>query len=130
MFKYAEIGSRMRYFGENKFSTMADFARALAIEPVNLTPYLNGRTRPGNKLQNKLRDLGCDIEWLMTGKTQEHKICTKSEQEILSFLQSIGVDSVDKIKTILSPENTIKDISYALYERLQKYAVKKRKDRL
>lgn len=47
---------------------MADFARALDISPALLSHYLSGRSKPGNKLQQKLRDLGCDIDWLMTGE--------------------------------------------------------------
>jgi len=39
----------------------------------NLHDYLSGRTNPGNEVQDKLRALGCNIEWLMTGKSAERK---------------------------------------------------------
>lgn len=48
---------------------MSHFARALRISPALLSHYLSGRSKPGNKLQQKLRDLGCDINWLMTGES-------------------------------------------------------------
>lgn len=48
---------------------MAEFSRRLELKTAQeLYPYLNGKSLPGNKLQSKLRDLGCDIEWLMTGE--------------------------------------------------------------
>lgn len=34
----------------------------------SLSGYLTGKRRPGVDVQNKLRVLGCDIEWLMTGE--------------------------------------------------------------
>jgi repressor LexA len=50
---------------------MAAFGRALGLRPQELYRYLSGQIQPGNKLQSKLRDLGCDLEWLMTGKKKE-----------------------------------------------------------
>jgi SOS-response transcriptional repressor LexA len=67
----SEIRERLRKFGESKFPSMAQFARALRITPQDLNHYLMGNGKPGNKLQSRLRDLGCDIEWLMTGKEPE-----------------------------------------------------------
>lgn len=64
-----EIGQRLRQWGSSRFPSQAAFARALGLVPQNLTPYLNGITLPGNTIQAKLREIGCDIEWLMTGKT-------------------------------------------------------------
>jgi transcriptional regulator with XRE-family HTH domain len=64
-----EIGQRLRQWSATQFPSLAAFARALGWIPQNLTPYLNGTILPGNALQAKLRKLGCDIEWLMTGKT-------------------------------------------------------------
>ncbi|MBW7887417.1 MAG: hypothetical protein H3C35_03525 [Bacteroidetes bacterium] len=48
---------------------MSNFSKALDMSSQNLNKYLNGKQRPGALLQSKLRGLGCDIEWLMTGKT-------------------------------------------------------------
>lgn len=62
-----KIGKRLREFGEGKFDSIAEFARALGMAPQNLNSYLSGLFTPGNKMQARLRDLGCDIEWLMTG---------------------------------------------------------------
>ena len=59
----------MRQWGTERFGTMSAFASALGMKPPSLNDYLVGKTLPGNSLQAKLRALGCDIEWLMTGKS-------------------------------------------------------------
>jgi transcriptional regulator with XRE-family HTH domain len=46
---------------------MAEFSRILEIHPQTLNKYLHGVMKPGNDLQAKLRELGMDLEWLMTG---------------------------------------------------------------
>lgn len=69
MSKPNDIGLRMRTFGEKNFPSMAAYARALGMRPQTLNNYLAGQARPGNVMQARLREIGCDIEWLMTGKS-------------------------------------------------------------
>jgi len=65
-----QIGKRLRNWAAEEFAgNMADFARAVSMKPQQVYAYFNGKSKPGNKLQARLRDLGCDIEWLMTGKS-------------------------------------------------------------
>lgn len=52
---------------------MTAFAVALGMRPQTLNNYLAGQMNPGNVLQARLRKLGCDIEWLMTGRTSYGK---------------------------------------------------------
>jgi transcriptional regulator with XRE-family HTH domain len=63
----AKIGVRIREFGLSRFSNLKAFAEALGIPQSTLSNYMSGAIRPGNKMQARLRELGCDIEWLMTG---------------------------------------------------------------
>jgi phage repressor protein C with HTH and peptisase S24 domain len=62
-------GTRLREFGESKFGKrgMSKFAEALEIRPQALNNYLKDLKKPGNVLQDKLRKLGADIEYIMTG---------------------------------------------------------------
>lgn len=68
-----EISARLREWGLDRFRTVGGFADALGVAQPQLSNYLNGRRTPGNAMQARLRDLGCDIEWLMTGKTSQTK---------------------------------------------------------
>lgn len=66
-----KIGERLREWGLEKFGSVNAFAEALKIAQSQLSNYLNGRRIPGNKMQDRLRKLGCNITWLMTGETRE-----------------------------------------------------------
>jgi transcriptional regulator with XRE-family HTH domain len=63
------IASRIREFQEKNFKSAAEFARALFMKPQSLNVYLSGKSLPGSDVLIKLRDLGCDINWLLTGKS-------------------------------------------------------------
>lgn len=76
-----EISKRLREFGEKKFSSMAEFARSLGMRPQTLNNYLSGSIPIGATMREKLSKLGCDNEWLMTGKTHdEHKQQKENEE--------------------------------------------------
>ena len=64
-----EVAQNLRLFGYKKFGTMKKFAEALDMNPSTLySGYLNGRSIPGPVLLVKLIDLGCNINWLLTGR--------------------------------------------------------------
>ncbi len=104
---------------------MAVFARALAMSPQALQNYLQGKMLPGNAVQEKLRALGCDIEWLMTGKKsgyaqEQYKKQTVAEpliefnapggvppevkkkmQKLARALSELNGEEVDKIQSVI-----------------------------
>lgn len=60
-----------KYGGKHGYKSM--FAKELGVSPGQVSQYLSGERIPGNKFQEKLRNIGCDIEWLMTGENQMTK---------------------------------------------------------
>ena len=54
-----EIGARLREFGDAHFASMKKFAEALDMRPQNLGAYLAGERVPGNKMEAKLKAMGC-----------------------------------------------------------------------
>ena len=60
------LGSKIKEFGEKKFSSMKEFAEALGIKREQLYPYFNGKVLPGSEFLLKLKNLGCDINWLLS----------------------------------------------------------------
>jgi len=125
--KNAEIARRLREFGEKKYPSMAAFARALGIRPQALSSYLKARSRPGYDLLMKLKELGCDIDWLMTGKGENPIFFIgKDEKEVLSYLKSLGINSVEEAQAFFAPENIAQDIALLLRERAVKYQIKRK----
>ena len=67
--KKLEIGLRIKEFGENKFPSIASFSRSIGMNNrQGLNPYLKGRSFPGGEMLSKLVELGCNINWLLTGE--------------------------------------------------------------
>ncbi len=70
--KSTPIGTRLAEFGKKKFGDVwgwqTRLAEALGISASSMRHYLSGIRQPGNEMQSRLRDIGCDIEWLMYGE--------------------------------------------------------------
>lgn len=69
------IGKRLGEWGMGRFGVnhgwKTRLATALEMKLPAIRNYLNDERRPGVEVQNKLRVLGCDIEWLMTGTSRD-----------------------------------------------------------
>ncbi|MHB1688246.1 MAG: helix-turn-helix domain-containing protein [Ignavibacteriaceae bacterium] len=79
------IGDRLRTFAKSNFKNMEEFAKKLEIEQSSLSAYLNNRNIPGGKILIRIRKLGCDINWLLTGEVgidYKNLVDAKTELEI------------------------------------------------
>jgi len=72
-FNKIEIGARLKEFGDGNFKNFSRFAEALGMKAQSLYVYINGKSSPGAEIISKLLDLGCDINWLLTGRTDANK---------------------------------------------------------
>lgn len=64
-----EVGRRLAEFA-HRFGSRAKFAGALGLKnSQQLYVYLNGQSLPGFELLAKLRELGCDPNWLISGES-------------------------------------------------------------
>lgn len=136
MNKYAEIGNRLREWAIARFGTVGEFAKALYVVSEGVSPYLSGKARPGNKMQEKLRALGCDITWLMTGETTAEiqrkfdlrterlieKGLTKEDYAMIAMLHGLGINDTKQLSVTLD----WKSLKPKLYE-LEKGMISKLK---
>ena len=60
------IGEKIRIFAENKGISLAQLADLLGMKPQSLQVYVSGKSNPGSEILMKLKDLGCDINWLLS----------------------------------------------------------------
>ena len=63
-----KLGKKIRQFGEEKFASNVEFAKALKIKREQLYPYFQNRVVPGGEILKRLYDLGCDLHWLLADK--------------------------------------------------------------
>jgi transcriptional regulator with XRE-family HTH domain len=90
------IGEKIRIFAENKGFSLVELAELLGMKPQSLQVYLSGKSNPGSEILMKLKNLGCDINWLLTDDDKpppptiyENRI-KELEQEIQLLRDSIG----------------------------------------
>jgi len=134
----SEIGERLRQFGESRFETMAEFARALGISPQNLNAYLSGRRLPGNKMERKLKELGCDIVWLLHGESREElnkrfeniilrkaKELREEDFKMIEILKSRGINSVEQLEKFFELSRAAYSLA-RVAEEVKKYEGKKK----
>jgi transcriptional regulator with XRE-family HTH domain len=65
---FIEIGNRIREFAEEKHGGLANLAKKMNMSLQTLSQYVSGRNAPGKKQLLRLIELGCDANWLLTGK--------------------------------------------------------------
>ncbi|MFH0735873.1 MAG: helix-turn-helix transcriptional regulator [bacterium] len=85
------LGERIKYFAKQKFSTLKELASALNISPQQLHQYTSGKREPGCKILSKLLEIGCDINWLLSGSkiSESYQILTL-ENEIKTLKITLG----------------------------------------
>ena len=76
------LGERIKIFAKQRYNTLKELAEALNISPQQLNQYTTGKREPGCKILSKLLDLGCDINWLLSGSkiSESYKIITLENQ--------------------------------------------------
>lgn len=72
MTKSEEIGLRLKNFVEKNFDSTSELTRKLGLTRSYFIPYYSGKSILGGDTLSKLADLGCDINWLLTGKEQNN----------------------------------------------------------
>lgn len=131
MSKSADIAVRLKAFGQSHFGTdhgwKKRFADALGVTTQHLDRYLSGASEPGNKMYMRLIHLGCDIQWLLTGKhTTDQTLFSAEERAILQALRNAGIDTIEKVHYLLDAEHLAADIAAAAVKEIQsKYQTKK-----
>lgn len=58
---------RLKKFGKH-IGSASKLAEELGMSAPSLQSYTNGRSKPGYQIISKLHNLGCNINWLLSGK--------------------------------------------------------------
>jgi len=80
------IGERLKEYAI-QYGSSTDLAKNLGLSPQHLNAYISGRSKPGADILIKLKELGCDIDWLLTGTRSEQS--TKERQPIAEIVNRL-----------------------------------------
>ncbi len=70
------VGARLKRFLLNRYTNMNEAAAALGTTADSIrNSYLNGQSLPGATFTERLRNMGCSIDWLLfgTGENEENE---------------------------------------------------------
>ena len=70
---------RLKIFSKSKYGKDYIFAKEWGLNRTTLSDYMRGKGKPSFESLKKLSELGCDLNWLLTGKGYDPK---PSEQEV------------------------------------------------
>ncbi|ACF44921.1 PAS domain-containing protein [Pelodictyon phaeoclathratiforme] len=81
------FSQRLREYILQKHGSINSFCKAVGIKyPAQMTPYLQGKCRPGKKMLERLRNDGADIQWLQSGHVKDYPLAPLSNA--LAFSRS------------------------------------------
>lgn len=122
------IGKRLKEFSA-RYESLTEFANALGMKRQQLYPYLNGQSLPGFEIIARLRDLGCDPNWLISGESGAPPIPALKEEKLqydspeMREAVEREVDRLVKIAQLWrSPINPA--LARELRQALRKFAIK------
>ncbi len=92
-----EVAINLRKFAKDNFKSIAELGRQLGMRPQNLQIYFEGRSYPGGQVLGRLSELGCDIDWLLTGDIRINKYIPIKELEDVGLEQGKMYKAVDII---------------------------------
>ena len=90
------IGSRIKEFAVQKHGSIKALADALGKNPANVHKYISGDRSPGLSFLDGLKSLGCNIEWLRTGKGEMY-INDENDEKPLEHLTRPEQDPLNEV---------------------------------
>jgi len=108
------VAERLKEFAR-RFDSLAELARLLEMEyPQQLQHYLTGRSLPGFELLVRLRNLGCDPNWLMSGETKSPSASALNEENLKYDDEKMRLEveeEIDRVSTIIQLWRDVEPIS-------------------
>ena len=71
------FSQRLREYILHKHGSINSFCKTVGIKyPAQMTPYLQGKCRPGKKMLERLKKDGADIQWLQSGQMKDYPLAS------------------------------------------------------
>lgn len=100
--------TKLRSWIESNFPKLNNFSSLMGIQQSTLSRYLKGEQKPGYEFLDKIRKLGCDLNWLL------------DDDKSLLKEPFIKYEAKEDYKEVLSELHEITKIANKLEVRLKK----------
>ena len=107
MEKKIEIAQRLEKWILGNFRTKTEFCKKVGMSTQSLNMYITGKTGIGTKLLARLREEGCDVEWLISGGGE-----SPPTQILLKIKETDEKDYVmlEILNRVISLENEVNEL--------------------
>lgn len=86
------FGIRLKEFADQKFGSIYAMSKAIGISQPNITRYVRGEVQPTKILFEKLLEVGCDLEWLLTGIPKNNNLVQNHRE--FPLVSMVGAGSI------------------------------------
>ncbi|MGE5410072.1 MAG: S24 family peptidase [Clostridiales bacterium] len=76
-----DFSKRLKKFANSSYGGVGKLAERLGITQPQLSNYTSGNREPKASFLNSLAQIGCDVNWLLTGQVSGHKYIPLDEAE-------------------------------------------------
>ncbi len=124
------VGGRLKEFSA-RFKSQTELAHVLGMKKhQQLYPYLKGESLPGFEIIAKLRDLGCDPNWLIAGDSGAPSAPVWKEENMEydseEMREEIETEIEKIVKMVQISFGSVKSVqARELREALRRWAIKK-----
>lgn len=111
------LGKRLKSFADT-VGGVGKLAELLGITQPNLSgSYISGKSVPGGELIARLMELGCDVQWLLTGSQSSITVSKNKIGNISDSVHNIG--SGNQITNLAGSEKLQQRIDYLMDKLMQ-----------
>ncbi len=114
MSQQEETAQRLENWILANFKNKTEFCKAAGMSLQALNVYVKGQSGIGNKFSTTLRELGCDVEWLKSGRSESPPapLVEQKNDHGINKLAEINNNLVmiEILNRVISLENELKEI--------------------
>ena len=114
----SEIANRLEKWILENYKTKTAFCKDAGMSLQSLNIYTSGVSGIGNKFLKRLRELGCDVDWLITGREAPlHQATKVVEDKTIDNL--LLVEFMNRVITLENEDKKLKEELRALKNELK-----------
>lgn len=109
---YYLFGEKIRFFAEKKFGSLTGLAEKLSMSLSDLHRYVSGKVQPKREFFVKMKDLDCNIDWLIDDTLEIEKSIIKEPS--LGYAERLKTEQmktelINLKKQIIKVESLLKE---------------------